>query len=38
MFSLNVLGAVAQLERALITKRTKSGLRARPGRLTAGLS
>jgi len=28
MFSLQVLGAVAQLERALIAERTKSGLRA----------
>jgi hypothetical protein len=29
MFSLQVLGAVAQLERALIAERTKAGLRAR---------
>jgi DNA invertase Pin-like site-specific DNA recombinase len=28
MFSLQVLGAVAQLERALIAERTKSGLNA----------
>jgi DNA invertase Pin-like site-specific DNA recombinase len=28
MFSLQVLGAVAQLERALIAERTKAGLRA----------
>jgi hypothetical protein len=29
MFSLQVLGAVAQLERALIAERTKAGLLAR---------
>lgn len=29
MFSLQVLGAVAQLERALIAERTKAGLNAR---------
>ena len=28
MFSLQVLGAVAQLERALISERTKAGIRA----------
>jgi DNA invertase Pin-like site-specific DNA recombinase len=33
MFSLQVLGAVAQLERALIAERTKSGLNAARGRV-----
>ena len=32
MFSLQVLGAVAQLERALIAERTKAGLRSARGR------
>src|SRR5271157_1502638 len=32
MFSLQVLGAVAQLERALISERTKAGLKAAPAR------
>jgi DNA invertase Pin-like site-specific DNA recombinase len=32
MFSLQVLGAVAQLERSLISERTKAGLRAAKGR------
>lgn len=39
MFSLQVLGAVAQLERALIAERTKSGMKAAKarGRLTGNL-
>lgn len=32
MFSLQVLGAVAQLERALISERTKAGIKAAKGR------
>jgi hypothetical protein len=36
MFSLQVLGAVAQLERALIAERTKSGLRAARARGRVG--
>src|SRR5207244_11167304 len=36
MFSLQVLGAVAQLERALIAERTKAGLRAARKRGPAG--
>jgi len=36
MFSLQVLGAVAQLERALIAERTKSGLRSARARGRAG--
>ena len=32
MFSLQVLGAVAQLERALISERTKAGIRAAKGK------
>lgn len=32
MFSLQVLGAVAQLERALIVERTKSGMKAAKAR------
>ncbi|MBB3138724.1 DNA invertase Pin-like site-specific DNA recombinase [Rhizobium pisi] len=32
MFSLQVLGAVAQLERALIAERTKAGIKAAKGR------
>jgi Resolvase, N terminal domain len=35
MFSLQVLGAVAQLERALIAERTRSGLARARGRLGA---
>jgi len=36
MFSLQVLGAVAQLERSLISERTKAGLRPKPaGRSSA---
>ena len=35
MFSLQVLGAVAQLERALISERTKAGLRAAKARAAA---
>jgi DNA invertase Pin-like site-specific DNA recombinase len=36
MFSLQVLGAVAQLERALIAERTKAGLLAAPNRGRVG--
>lgn len=36
MFSLQVLGAVAQLERALIAERTKAGLRAAQSRVRVG--
>ena len=36
MFSLQVLGAVAQLERALIAERTKAGLRAARNRGRVG--
>ena len=36
MFSLQVLGAVAQLERALIAERTKAGLRAARSRGRVG--
>jgi DNA invertase Pin-like site-specific DNA recombinase len=36
MFSLQVLGAVAQLERALIAERTKSGLKAARARGRVG--
>lgn len=32
MFSLQVLGAVAQLERALIAERTKAGMKAAKAR------
>ena len=36
MFSLQVLGAVAQLERALIAERTKAGLKAACSRCRVG--
>ena len=36
MFSLQVLGAVAQLERALIAERTKAGLKAARSRGRVG--